>query len=80
MIITKVDFEVSLVEKIINDCFDIRCPSGKVINLDDINKLSNDLVDDILKELNKLKRLFKYTVTVFIQQKNGAGLSFGSNT
>ena len=30
-----------------------------------------------MKELLKLKKLFKYGVTVFVQQKNGSAMNFG---
>lgn len=51
----------------------------KPIYLNQINELSNKIVDECMKELWKLKKPFKYSVTVFIQQKNGCGVNFGSN-
>ena len=35
------------------------------------------MVDDCMKELLKLKKMFKYGVTVFVQQKNGSAMNFG---
>ena len=41
----------------------------KQVGLDQIDAYVNTIVDEIMKELFKLKKLFKYAVTVFIQQK-----------
>lgn len=49
----------------------------KPIYVDQINEFTNSIVDEILKELNKLKKLFKYSVTVFVQQKNGCAMNYG---
>ncbi len=40
--------------------------------------LANTLVDEIMKELFKLKKSFKYAITVFIQQKCGSSMNYGS--
>ena len=43
---------------------------------DEIEELTNRLIDDITKDLVKMKKLLKYSVLAFIQQKNGSGLSY----
>jgi hypothetical protein len=53
-------------------------PIDKPIYVDQINELTNKIVDDCMKDLLKMKKPFKYSVTVFIQQKNGCGVNVGS--
>ena len=50
----------------------------KQVGLDQIDAYVNTIVDEIMKELFKLKKLFKYAVTVFIQQKCGCAMNYGS--
>lgn len=64
-------------KKAIIDVFENNFFENKILS--DSNELSRKLVDDTMKELFKLKKLFKYAVTVFVQQKNGAAMNFGSN-
>ena len=74
--IRQTDFEEDLVKKAIIDVFENNFNDNK--NVGKINELSRKLVDDTMKELFKLKKLFKYAVSVFVQQKNGSAMNFGS--
>jgi len=65
-----------LVKKAIIDVFENNFNDNK--NVGNVNELSRKLVDDTMKELFKLKKLFKYAVTVFVQQKIGSAMNFGS--
>jgi hypothetical protein len=49
-----------------------------MLHLDQIPDITNSIIDDVMKELNKLGRKFKYSVSVMLQQKIGAAISFGS--
>jgi hypothetical protein len=71
------DFEEDLVKKAIIDVFENNFNDNKILS--DADELSRKLVDDTMKELFKLKKLFKYAVSVFVQQKNGSAMNFGSN-
>ena len=44
---------------------------------DNIDSLNQNITNDIMKELLKAKKLFKYSVTCFIQQKTGASVALG---
>lgn len=44
---------------------------------DNIDSLNQAIVNDLMKELLKSKKAFKYSITCFIQQKNGAAANFG---
>lgn len=46
---------------------------------ENIDNLSQNITNDIMKELLKTKKMFKYSITCFIQQKNGAAANFGSS-
>jgi len=50
----------------------------KQVGVDHIDQYSHTIVDEIMKELFKLKKLFKYAVTVFVQQKCGCAMNYGS--
>jgi hypothetical protein len=63
---------------IIENLVNTHLPLDRPIYVDQINELTNKIVDDCMKDLIKLKKPFKYSVTVFIQQKNGSGVNFGS--
>jgi hypothetical protein len=67
------------VSKVVLDVVENSVPPEKIIYLDQINEFTRSIVDEILKELLKLKKLFKYFVTVFVQQKNGSAMNYGSN-
>lgn len=54
-------------------------PLEKQIIEEEMNDLSKKIIDEILKELLKTKKSFKYAVSCFLQQKNGCALNFGSN-
>lgn len=70
------DFEEDSIKKIILDVLEQDCQPDKNINVSTFKEFSHSLVDDLYKELHKLKRLFKYSVTVLLQQKNGAALNY----
>jgi hypothetical protein len=59
------------------DVLDASVPIDKQIYVDQINEFANSIGDELLKELLKLKKLFKYSVTVFVQQKNGCAMNYG---
>jgi hypothetical protein len=65
------------VKQVISNVVENCLQPDKPINVDQINEFTNKLVDDTMKELLKLKKLFKYAVTVFVQQKNGSAMNFG---
>lgn len=48
------------------------------IIVENVDSYGYTIVDEIMKELLKLKKLFKYAVTVFIQQKCGCAMNYGS--
>lgn len=50
----------------------------KQVGVDHIDSYSQTIIDEIMKELFKLKKLFKYAVTVFVQQKCGSAMNYGS--
>mmetsp|Transcript_67792 Transcript_67792/g.187296 ORF Transcript_67792/g.187296 Transcript_67792/m.187296 type:complete len:129 (-) Transcript_67792:920-1306(-) len=45
-----------------------------------INNVINNIASDCLRDLEKLKRPFKYVVTCIIMQKNGAGMNTAAAT
>jgi len=51
----------------------------KQVGLDHIDQYAQTIIDEIMKELFKLKKLFKYAVTAFVQQKCGSAMNYGSN-
>jgi hypothetical protein len=75
---TQIDFDIFLVDRLIQESLDKIVPTDFIIHLDQIPDITNSIIDDIMKELNKLGRKFKYSVSVLIQQKIGATLSYGS--
>lgn len=52
-------------------------PLDKPIYVDSMNELANKMTNDTMKELLKLKKMFKYSVTVLVQQKNGSAMNYG---
>ena len=72
-----VDFEEEQVKKVILDTLENDCPPDKNLNANNFKEFSRSIVDDLYKELHKLKKMFKYSVTVLLQQKNGAAINFG---
>ena len=45
--------------------------------MDALYDLTNKIVNDTMKELLKMKKMFKYSVTVLVQQKNGSAMNYG---
>lgn len=76
------DFEEELVKKAIYDVIENVLVSNSSVSMffmaDNIDNLTQTITNDLMKELLKTKKLFKYSITCFIQQKNGAALSYGS--
>lgn len=59
------------------DVIDTHLKVDKVVVEDEMNDLSKKIIDEILKELLKTKKSFKYAVSCFLQQKNGSALNLG---
>jgi len=57
---------------------EVHFPDEKAFAEDDMNDLCKKIIDEILKELLKTKKFFKYAVSCLCQQKNGAALNFWS--
>lgn len=72
------DFEEESVKKVILDVIENNCPDDKNLNVIGYKEFSRTIIDDVYKELHKLHKLFKYSATVLLQQKNGAALNFAS--
>ena len=70
------DFEEEVVKKVILDVLENNCPADKNLNVSNYKEFSRSIIDEIYKELHKLKKMFKYSSTVLLQQKNGAALNF----
>lgn len=73
-----VDFEEDLIKKVIIDVIEANCDPEKNLNVNQFKEFSRTILDEIYKELHKLKKMFKYSVSVFLQQKVGAALNYGS--
>ncbi len=71
------DFEEDLIKQVINNVAENHLDPDTHIYSEQINELANKLVDECMKELLKLKKMFKFFVTVLIQQKNGSALNMG---
>ena len=71
------DFEEEQIKKVIFDTLENDCPPDKPLNVNNFKEFSRSIVDDLYKELHKLKKMFKYSVTVLLQQKNGAAINYG---
>ena len=65
-----------MVSKVIQDVMEVQLE--KQVSVDHIDQYSHTIIDELMKELFKLKKLFKYAITVFIQQKCGAAMNYGS--
>jgi hypothetical protein len=72
------DFEEEIIKKVIFDTLENDCIPDKNVNVNNFKELARTIVDDLYKELHKLKKMFKYSVTVLLQQKVGAALNYGS--
>ena len=73
------DFEEELIKKVIMDVLESLCDPDKNQNATTYKDFSKEILDNIYRELHKLHKLFKYSVTVFLQQKVGAAVNFGSS-
>ena len=72
------DFDEELIKKVIMDVLDSLCDPDKNQNATMFKEFSKEILDNVYRELHKLHKLFKYSVTVFLQQKAGAAVNFGS--
>ena len=70
------DFEEEIIKKVIFDTLENDCIPDKNVNVNNFKELARTIVDDLYKELHKLKKMFKYSVTVLLQQKNGAAINY----
>lgn len=66
-----------MVKQVITNVMDNCLPQDKPVHVDEINELANTLTNEAMRELLKLKKLFKYSVTVLVQQKNGSPMNYG---
>jgi hypothetical protein len=77
------DFEEDLVKKAATDVIENYIYNNSQVTsyfmADNIDNLSQCIVNDLMKELLKTKKQFKYSVTCFIQQKTGAAVNYGSS-
>lgn len=76
------DFEEELVKKAAENVIENYIVNNSQVSsffmADNIDNLSQSIVNELMKELLKTRKLFKYSVTCFIQQKTGAAVSYGS--
>ena len=56
-----VDFEEEQVKKVILDTLENDCPPDKNLNVSNFKEFTRSIVDDLYKELHKLKKMFKYS-------------------
>lgn len=71
------DFDEEMIKKVISDVLDANCEPDKNLNVTNFKEFSRTILDELYKELHKLKKMFKYSVTVFLQQKAGAAVNYG---
>ena len=71
------DFDEEMIKKVISDVLDANCEPDKNLNVNNFKEFSRTILDELYKELHKLKKMFKYSVTVFLQQKAGAAVNYG---
>ena len=72
------DFEEDLIKKVILDVIEADCQAEKNLNVTQFREFTRTIIDDLYRELHKLKKMFKYSATVLLQQKVGAALNYGS--
>ena len=72
------DFEEEVIKKVILDVLENDCLPDKNVNVSNYKEFSHTIIDDLYKELHKLKKMFKYSATVLLQQKNGAAINYAS--
>ena len=60
------------------DVIDSHFTDNKTCSEEEMQTISIRIIDDILKDLLKLKKSFKYAVTVFIGQKYGTAMNHSS--
>lgn len=72
------EFDEDQIKNEIKDAVEKVTQNQKILNVTAFKDFSREILDEVSKELLKKKRMFKYSVTVFLQQKNGAAMSFGS--
>ncbi len=76
------DFEEDLVKKAAMDVIENHIINNNQISsyfmADNIDSLTQNITNDLMKELLKAKKLFKYSITCFIQQKTGGAVNYAS--
>jgi len=76
------DFEEDLVKKAVHDVIENHIVNNSQVSsyfmADNIDSLSQNITNELMKELLKTKKLFKYSITTFIQQKCGAAVNFAN--
>lgn len=60
------------------DVLDNHFMENKTSSEEEMQMISMRIIDDILKDLQKLKKAFKYAVTLFIGQKFGTAVNHSS--
>ena len=71
------DFDEESIKNIIQTVLDNDCLPDKNVNVSNYKEFSHTIIDDLYKELHKQKKMFKYSATVLLQQKNGAAVNYG---
>ena len=62
-----VDFEEDLIKKVIIDVIEANCDPEKNLNVNQFKEFSRTILDEIYKELHKLKKIkFKTFLIVFL--------------
>ncbi len=76
------DFEEDLVKKAISDVIENNITNNSQVHSffmpDNIDALTQNITNELMKEILKSKKLFKYSITTLIQQKNGSALNYCS--
>ena len=69
------DFNSEQVQKIAQQAVEVVVGSENLVyQKDKVNDWCRQIIDNCLKELAKLNKMFKYAVTCIITQNNGSGL------
>lgn len=69
------EFDVQEANKMVFETLDKVLGQEKLFKPEKLKKWTDAVVHQVLEELAKLKRPFKYTVSCFINQKDGAAIA-----
>lgn len=72
------EFDEDQIKTEISFALDKVAQNRKVLHSGEFKSFSKEVLDEVFKEILKKGRKFKYSVTVFLQQKSGAAMSYGS--